>query len=516
MAIQSGPDAQADFPIRVACVDTGSNGIRFLAVEFSSPKKYTTLYSRRVPIRLGHQVFLTGRLAPETMDATVHAFERFRQYLEEFEIEHYRAVATSAVREARNGPLLVERIERETGIRLNAITGSEEARLVHLAVVARIDLEGGRWILVDLGGGSVELSLVDDSGMLWSETHSMGSVRLLERLAEPGSEPGAFQRLLSEYVAVLNIPAPAQYWQPTGFIGCGGNIEALAELAAPEMPDDGVSRLPVSGLDSAIDLLARLSYSERIEQLGLRHDRADVILPAAMVFRRLAELTGAEEILVPHIGVKEGVTLDLMADLTSRATKEIRQEKQLTQAAVSFGRRYMFDEAHGLHVAKLAVNVFDQLGSLHGQGSQERHLLKVAAILHDIGLFVAMKKHHKHTRYILTHSEIPGLSAREMSIIANVARYHRKSHPASHHHAYVSLSPKDRVLVDQLGAILRLVDGMDRQRRQLIRSVKATVDGLRLRLTAECDGDVLLERWTVSQKKNLFEETFGLRVVIDF
>ena len=516
MATEPDPSAQSAFPLRVACVDTGSNGIRFLAVEFSSPRKYTTLYSERVPIRLGHQVFLTGRLAPETMDATVHAFERFGQYLAEFEIQHYRAVATSAVREARNGPLLAERIERETGIRLQAITGSEEARLVHLAVAASIRLEGGRWILVDLGGGSVELSLVDDSGMLWSETHSMGSVRLLEQLAGAESDPGAFQRLLSEYVAVMRIPAPAQYWQPTGFIGCGGNIEALAGLAAPEASEDGVSRLPVPGLKSAIDLLARLSYSQRIEQLGLREDRADVILPAAMVFARLAELTGTKEILVPHIGVKEGVTLDLMADLTSHATKEVGQEKQLTQAAVSLGRRYMFDEAHGRHVAKLALSLFDQLPSLHGQGSSARHLLKVAAILHDIGVFVAMKKHHKHTRYILGHSEMPGLSAREIQIIANVARYHRKSHPASHHREYVSLPPRDRVLVDHLGAILRLADGMDRQRLQLIRSVTATVDGLRLRLRAETDGDVLLERWTVSHKKDLFEETFGLRVVIDF
>ena len=514
MAIQNGP--QVDFPLRIACVDTGSNGIRFLAVEFTTPEDYTVLQSERVPIRLGHQVFLTGNLAPETMDATVQAFERFQRYLTRLEIQHYRAIATSAVREARNGPFLVERIKRETGIRLKAIPGSEEARLVHLAVTARIDLEGGRWLLVDLGGGSVELSLVDDSGMLWSETRSMGSVRLLERLAEPGGEPGAFQRLLSEYVAILNIPAPAQYWQPTGFIGCGGNIEALAKLASPGTRADGVSRLPVSGLDSAIGLLSRLSYSERVEQLGLRRDRADVILPAAMVFRRLAELTGTREILVPHIGVKEGITLDLMADLRSRATNDTRREKQLTQAAVSFGRRYMFDEAHGRHVAELAVSVFDQLESLHGQGSQARHLLKVAAILHDIGLFVAVKKHHKHTRYILRNSEIPGLSTREMAIVGNVARYHRKSHPASHHRGYASLPPKDRVLVDHLAAILRLTDGLDRQRRQLIRSVTATLEGLSLRLTAECAGDVLLERWTVAQKKDLFEDTFGLRVVIDF
>ena len=507
-------DLPVSFPLRLACVDTGSNAIRFLAAEFSGPTTYTTLRSERVPVRLGHQVFLTGRLAPETMESAVRAFESFRTHMAELEIERYRAVATSAVREARNGPLLVERIGRDAGIHLEVIPGSEEARLVHLAVAARIGLEGGRWILVDLGGGSVEISLVDDSGMLWSETHSMGSVRLLEQLADVGDEAGRFQRLLSEYVAVMRIPAPAQYWQPTGFIACGGNIEALAALGAHAPDENGVSRVPTSDLGSAIELLARLSYAERIEQLGLRQDRADVILPAALVYRRLAELSGTEQVLVPHVGVKEGIILDLAADLTSHASHEARQERQLSQGAVSLGRRFMFDEAHGSHVAELAASLFDQLAPLHGLGVNERHLLKVAAILHDIGVFVALKKHHKHSRYIIEHSEIPGLSAREMAIVANIARYHRKRHPAAHHQEYTALSPEDRVRVDQLGAILRVADGLDRQRLQLVRSVTATVVGLDLRLEVEGDGDLLLERWAVSQKKGLFEDAFGLRVVV--
>ncbi len=174
----------------------------------------------------------------------------------------------------------------------------------------------------------------------------------------------------------------------------------------------------------------------------------------------------------------------------------------------------MFDEAHGSHVAELAASLFDQLAPLHGLGVHERHLLKVAAILHDIGVFVALKKHHKHSRYIIEHSEIPGLSAREMAIVANIARYHRKGHPAAHHQEYTALSPEDRVRVDQLGAILRVADGLDRQRLQLVRSVTATVVGLDLRLEVEGDGDLLLERWAVSQKKGLFEDAFGLRVVV--
>ena len=502
------------FPLRVAAVDTGSNAIRFLAMEFRDANRAEILASERVPVRLGHQVFLSGRLAAETMDAAVRAFASFREQIDALGIQHVRAVATSAVREARNGPLLVERIHRDAGIRLEIITGSEEARLVHLAVGSRISLSGGQWILADLGGGSVEVSLVDDSGMLWAESHTMGSVRLLEELSSADQNPGQFQRLLQEYVALLRIPAPARYWEPAGFIATGGNIEALAKLAAAQPDERGVSTVPIADLKAAIEILSRLSYRERMERLDLREDRADVILPAGLVYLRLAELCGARSILVPHVGVKEGILLDLVHDLTAHESHEEKQEGQLSQAAVALGRRYMFDEAHGQHVAKLALSLFDQLQDLHGLDSHDRLLLKVAAILHDCGTFISFKKHHKHSLYIISRSELPGLYTEDMLVAGNVARYHRKSSPAPHHHDYMRLPQTARVRVDQMAALLRLADALDRQRRQGVGDVKATAHGLELRLHTSGDGDLLLERWAVTQRKNLFEEIFGLKVVV--
>ncbi|MEX2527684.1 MAG: Ppx/GppA phosphatase family protein [Gemmatimonadota bacterium] len=507
------PDAA--FPLRVAAVDTGSNAIRFQAQEFVSPDRSTTLEYERVPVRLGHQVFLNGRLAPETMDAAVRAFVHFRERVESLGIHHHRAVATSAVREARNGPLLVDRIYRETGFRLDVIGGSEEARLVHNAVASRVDLSRGKWVLADLGGGSVEVSLVDDVGMLWSESHTMGSVRLLEELAEADADPGRFQRLLEEYVSIIRIPAPSQYWEPAGFIATGGNIEALAKLTA-SLPDDrGVSTLPVPDLRAASELLARLSFRDRMSQLNLREDRADVILPAALVYLRLAELTGAREILVPHVGVKDGLLLDLMDTLTSHAGAEARYESQLTSAAISLGRRFMFDEAHGAHVARMALSLFDQLVKLHGLGARDRLLLKVAALLHDVGTFVAHKRHHRHSLYLISKSDLPSLSADEILTVANVARYHRKSSPSLSHSDYARLPQDLRVRVDQLASILRLADALDRQRLQLVQSVKVHASALDLTLELEGEGDLLLERWAVSRKQSLFHDTFGLQVRIE-
>jgi exopolyphosphatase/guanosine-5'-triphosphate,3'-diphosphate pyrophosphatase len=502
------------FPLRIGCIDAGSNAIRFLAAEFKNPREYETLVYERVPVRLGHQMFLTGRLAPQAIDGALKAFSSFRDQMEDLELDAFRAVATSATREAKNGRDLVHRLENETGIRLEMISGSEEARLVHLAVASQVDLTGGQWILTDLGGGSVEVSLVDDMGMLWSESHTMGSVRILEELSEAAADPGGYQRLLSDYVLTLRIPSPAQYWSPAGFVATGGNIEALAKLAGATPDGEGTARLPVKDLRSAIDLLSLLSYQERITELNLRTDRADVILPAAMVYHHLARLARAEEILVPGVGVKEGLLLDLVDALVSHTSHEVRREEQLTKASISFGRRFMFDEAHGVHVAKLGLSIFSQTQELHGLGIRDRQLLVAASILHDIGGFVGHKRHHKHALYLISHSELPGLSEAEMLMVANIARYHRKNIPRGHHPDYMRLSDEEKERVAKLSAILRVADALDRSHLQNVEEVEVLFDKKTLSLKLTGEGEQLLERWAVSRKTNLLSKVFDREVTI--
>lgn len=496
------------FPFRVGCVDAGSNAIRFLAAEFTAPGVYEVLAYERVPVRLGHQVFLTGRLAEPAMEAAVEAFASFREQMVELGLSTFRAVATSAVREAKNGFEFVGRILERSSIHLEMISGSEEARLVHLAVANRVRMTGGKWILVDLGGGSVEVSLVDDMGMLWSESHTMGSVRLLEQLSEAQPEPGGFQTLLADYVSTLRIPAPAQYWSPSGFVATGGNIDALAKLANAPRDDKGVAHLPVSDLAAAMELLARLSFHERVSELNLKEDRADVILPAATVYHHLARMAGVDTIVVPDVGVKEGLILDLAEELVSHATYEVRQEEQLTKAAMSLGRRFMFDEAHGLQVARLALSLFDQLQDLHGLDWQDRKLLLAAAILHDIGSFISRKGHHKHSLYIIKRSELPGMSPTEMLMVGNISRYHRKNIPRPNHVDFMRLSDAQRERTARLAAILRVADALDRAHLQSVEGVKAEVEEDEVKLLLDSREDCLLERWALAQKKTLFEKVF--------
>jgi exopolyphosphatase/guanosine-5'-triphosphate,3'-diphosphate pyrophosphatase len=504
-------DEDVSFPLRVAAVDMGSNAIRFLVADFATEAQFITLVSERVPVRLGHGVYLSGRLDPAAMDAAVATVDGFRAQMAELGVEHYRAVATSAVRESKNGDEFIDRVREVTGIEIEPISGSEETRLVHLAVANRLPLGRRRWLLVDLGGGSVEVSLVDRGGTIWSESHTMGSVRLLEVLTEAGADPGRFRRLLDEYVSVLRVPAAVSTGRIAGYIATGGNIETLARLGGAR-PEPEASRLAVDSLRAVIERLAAMSYRERVDGLGLREDRADVVLPAAAVYLRLAELCRAEEIIVPNVGVKEGVVLDLVDRLTRARDHADRQTREVLAGAVTVGRKYLFDEAHARHVAELALALYDQLRPLHNLGAADRKILQAAALLQVIGQFVSYKGHHKHSYYLIANTELPNFSQHEMRLVATVARYHRGADPTAQHHPFAGLSEDDQQRVRRLVALLRVAHALDRDHLQRVRDLQARIGSSWVTLHLEASGGLLLEGWSLKKKSQLFADVFRRRV----
>jgi exopolyphosphatase/guanosine-5'-triphosphate,3'-diphosphate pyrophosphatase len=500
------------FPLRVGAIDVGSNAIRFLAVQFSDPETFTTLHADRAPVRLGHGAFVSGQLTGDAMDAAIAALSGFKAQADSLGLHAIRAVATSAVRESRNGGSFVQRADKEAGLEIRVIAGSEEARLVHVAVRQRVSLGRTQWLLVDLGGGSVEVSLIDDHGILWTESHGMGSVRLLEELADTSEEPGRFRKLLEQYVSTLRVPSAARFRAGRTMIATGGNIEAIAKLVSDGNGRGGPILVSVAELGPLIERLSTMSYQQRCRELGLRDDRADVILPAAMVYERIATVAGAHQVLVPGVGVREGIVLDLVDELVTRRDHEDRRAQELQDAAIHLGRRYMFDEAHSVQVAELTSMLFSDLRELHRLGDDERRLLLAAALLHDIGQYVSYKGHHKHSLYLIANSELPGLLPRDMLVVANIARYHRKSEPAMHHEAYAALPDDDRQKVRLLAALLRVADALDRDHMQRVKRVRAIIKGPELILELEASGDLLLERWALQRKSEFFTRVYARTV----
>lgn len=489
----------------------GSNGIRLVVAEFISPSTYTELFYERVPVRLGHAVYYSGRLDPVSMDAAVRALVRFRDALTEYEIEQYRIVSTSAVRESENGTELIDRIKAETSLSVESINGAEEARLVYWAIRNRMDLGEQAWVMADLGGGSLEVALVDRSGLLAIESHTIGSVRLLERFQANLEDRKKFRTLIDEYLSGLRTLTTAPQ-RSNRLIATGGNIEDLASLTDAKPDEQGVCRVKLKALDHVIERLADLSVEERIKKLELRPDRADVVLPAAMVYQRLASIIGAKAIHVPFVGVKEGVMLDLVEGLVAHTGYTERHAQDVLAGAVALGRRFGFDEPHGVHVARLATSLFDQLRSIHELSDDAREILLAAAVLHDVGQQISYKRHHKHAHYLISQSEIPGLSAHHLELASLVARYHRKAHPANNHPPFAALVDDDRVAVKKLAGILRLADALDREHRQLVQRVTVVAANGVVELELQGEGDLTLERWALEKKADLFEAAFQRNV----
>lgn len=498
--------------MRVGAVDIGSNAIRYLIAEPVGAGGWREVESRRIPVRLGAGVFTKARAIPErTVDRAVRALGGIRQTFARAGVSAIRAVATSAVRESTNGAAFVERVRSEVGLPLEMISGSEEARLIWVAVRDRVELGRDRWFLVDLGGGSVEISLVNRDGILWSESHHLGAVRLLQALREDGGSGAGAEEILTGYVRGIRIPDPIVQGGAQGLIATGGNIEALVELGGEKPGPDGTRGIPVARLRSLLQELSAIPPADRARIFGLRADRADVIVPAAIVYLRIAERVGADRILSPGTGLREGLVVDLLDDLGDPVGHEARRDEGIRAACLLLGRRFEFDERHADQVCRLALALFDELTAVHGLGERERRILMVGALLHDIGQFVSYRRHHKHSMYLIDNSELPGLPPGDVRIAALLGRYHRRSEPKPHHPGYMELEPGEQLRVRQLSALLRIADALDREHESRVRDVQVSVRRSGVLLQVEAPGDLLLESWAVERKgASLFQATFGL------
>lgn len=520
---------------RFAALDLGSNALRLRIVEAQaaipgreqlsllpdSGLHWREIVSLRAPVRLGSEVYLTGKLAMSSIGQACTALREFRQSMDDAKVDAYRATATSAVREASNGTTLVERARREAGIELEVIEGIEEARLIQLAVTRRGGLADKRALLVDVGGGSTELTYLDKGRTRFATSLPIGTVRLLEMYLR-GSKTGVVdkhrQRLLFEGVdRALGECVPALKKLPFEIVvGTGGSVDTLAELCGTKTGHEGFPRaVDVPLMKTLLGRLFGLTPDQRRETFNLRPDRADTIVTATSIFLRVAEAFNATAIVAPGVGLKEGILEELVDKYFNRWDKE-SEARTVVDGCIRLGRRYGFDQAHGELVATLAMTLFDDMTAYHGFGERERLLLRAAALLHDVGDYVRYDGHHKHSYYLIQHSDIMGLTPDERAIVANVARYHRKSPPDPAHPNFRDLDKDSRAKVRSLAAILRIADALDREHLGKVESVRADIEpkARKLNLFVTGQEDRELEEWTVRAKSELLRDVFDLDVVL--
>jgi len=498
----------------LAAIDVGSNAIRLTVGTAGGDRQLTVLEDIREPVRLGQDVFSRGVIAEDTIDRAVGAFRRFDETIRRHGAIWTRAVATSATREAQNKEIFIDRVAQASGIDLATIGPEEEARLIHIAVSAKINLKDKLAMLVDIGGGSTEVTLATSESIVSTESFKMGSVRLLQLLEGGHPHEHHFTQLVQEYVDATQRRIRREIGERDIdlCVGTGGNIETLGDLRREVLSKERSSPLNASELSSLIKTLCSMTYPERVQRLGLRPDRADVIVPAAIIIQNIMKQAGVDELHIPKVGLKDGILLDMVQELFG--DKRRLNRDQVLGSAMQLGEKYSFDEQHATTVARLAVALFDQTRGLHHLGLEQRLLLEVAALLHDIGTFVNVAGHHKHTQYLLLASPLIGLTQDQSAIIANVARYHRKSMPKPQHEPYRILSTKDRVVVAKLAAILRLADAMDNEHASKVREVEAEWNKPDFTVRLRGEGDLLLEKWALLKKAPMFEEVFSVKFSI--
>jgi exopolyphosphatase/guanosine-5'-triphosphate,3'-diphosphate pyrophosphatase len=502
---------------RIAAIDVGSNAIRFYVVEPTDTSSYRVLENLREPIRLGGDVFLTGTIREENIQGAESAFRRFAQLLRNHSVKTVRAVATSATREAGNGEIVLDRLEHASGIRVEVITGDEEAYLITLAVGKKIPLKKQNALIVDLGGGSVEIAFVENGKITSTESHNFGAVRLLDVLSSAGEDLVKDGSFLKEYMGLVSrkLSRRLDGKKAPLLIATGGNIEAVAQIPAvqtsphSDFPDTVVIR--PSNLRRVMEEIAGMTVKARMESFGLREDRADVILPACYVYHKIAEINGSEEILVPRVSLKDGIVLDLLRqEKDGDRSRDLRE--QILVSCRLLAARYRVDLPHAEKVASLAGRIFDQTESIHQLGGKSRILLEAAALLHDIGYYISMQKHHKHSYYIIANSEIVGLSPAERLLVAHIARYHRKSAPRADHAEFEGLPKRDRAAVRGLAGILRIADALDKEHADAIEEISCKLGDSQLVIHAKGKTSGRLEGWGMKKNAELFRETFGVDV----
>jgi exopolyphosphatase/guanosine-5'-triphosphate,3'-diphosphate pyrophosphatase len=501
----------------VAVIDMGASAIRLVVAEVppGGPIKVVEEASRGV--LLGKDTFTHGKLSPATMEATLKALAGFRRIMDSYGVVRYRAVATSAVREADNGDTFVDRIRLRTKLDVEVIDGSEENRLTYVAVRDALRghdaLTSADAILVEVGGGSADISFLRKGEPIHSGIYALGSIRLRQSLASWHGGHAHRMQLLRRHVhnVVEDIGREMPLKDARHFIALGHHVRfagahILGEAAGPSGPLI-FSRAPFLEFCDKIvaDDVERLMERDRLSQA-----EAETLVPALLAYRELLVETRAEEVVVPESSLTAGLLLELTQREEGSRIEEFR--RQVLASACALGEKYRFDAPHARQVAQIATRLFDEMRAEHGLTERHRLLLEVAALLHDVGIYVNLKGHHKHTEYILFSSDIFSLSREDMAIVASVARYHRRATPQKSHLSYMALDRVTRVEVNKLAAILRVANALDADHLQKVKDLKLFSEEGTWVIEVAGAGDLTMERLACLARADFLTEVFGRRV----
>jgi exopolyphosphatase/guanosine-5'-triphosphate,3'-diphosphate pyrophosphatase len=505
-------------PELVAVLDMGASAIRLVVAEILPNRTVRTIEETSKGVQLGRDSFSSGTIRANTVDASLAAIENFRRVIDSYGVQRVRAVATSAVREARNGEMFLDRVQGRTGIVFETINEAEESRLVFLAVrrmLGRAAALRGAWtLLAEVGGGSTSLTLLRKGQPNRSGVYALGAVRLRQQLnlrrLTHDVQLALLKRSIANVIDEIRLEIPLS--RVTHMVVIGGDVRFAASQIVESESGEGVRTVTRDAFLSFCDVVESMDEEQLIDRFRLPAVEAETLLPALLVYRTLLSETAVRRVVVSDASLRTGVLLDLAAP--GGRLSAVDFERQVLASAEAVGHRYRFDRAHGRHVAMLAMRLFDECQDDHGLSPRERLLLQVAALLHDIGIYVSLRGHHKHSQYLLASLQIFGLSDDETAMVSNIARYHRRATPQRSHLSYAALDRQNRLIVNKLASILRLANALDAEHLQKVRDLRVVRSDPAWIVEIDGIGDLTMEQLAATSRADMFSDTFGPALII--
>lgn len=511
--------------MKLAAIDIGSNSIKLAVVDAAASDSFAVIAREKDFVRLGHETLRKEHLDPPAIERAAESIKRFRSIAEARGAERIIAIATASVREARNSAEFIKEIEERTGVRVEILSGIEEARLIGLAAAQGCTPRGMTSVNLDIGGGSTEISVIRDGATRSLFSVKLGAVACTERFFS--SDPPKSKELSSlraEIRGAFERPVRelrhARWQQATGTSGTILAIGSILRLQA--VNDGGEEEQGAQPAETAVALnslarlnvrLASMSVAERRNVQGISEQRAEIIVAGGQILEGAMRALGISVLNTCDWALREGVIIDRLREFEAEARPPAANfADQKLRGVQAVGRRFGYEEAHSHQVTRLAEKIFDSLAPAEKLTRHQRTLMSAAALLHDIGYHIAHESHHKHSLYLIKNSELTGFSEAERDVIANIARYHRGSMPKERHPEFAALNSTDRETVLKLGAIVRVADALDRSHEGRVTDLRCSREGevvhLQLRSSLDCENELL----EAERKRDMFEGAFQAKL----
>jgi exopolyphosphatase/guanosine-5'-triphosphate,3'-diphosphate pyrophosphatase len=502
--------------VRLAAIDIGTNSIHMIVVRVREDLSFEIVDSEKSMVRLGAGGLDGKALTADATSGALRALTTFKRIADSHKVDTILAAATSATREAPNGGEFLARIESQTGIRPRVITGQEEARLIHQAATYGVAVGGSRAVVIDIGGGSVEITLGDAASVRLARSVKLGVIRLTEAYVKSDPLSNRDERRLTKHVRA-EVDGICKQIVSAGFdrvIGTSGTILSLGAVAMATargtVPAELRNlRVPAKLIRRLRGAVVEMNDKERLALPGLDPRRADLTVAGVVLLDTILQRLGADDLTLCDLALREGLVLDYVR----RHQKEIAHIEQIPdvrrRSVLELAERCNYYPQHARHIVTMSLALFDQTRAIHGLGDREREWLEHAALMHDIGSHISFGRHHRHSYYLITNGDLRGFQPEEIEIMALVARYHRRSTPKTEHEEYARLPPGRRRTVRVLSAMLRVAENLDRSHSQVISSVTVRARKDHARLELHTSGDAELEFWAAGRHIAPFEQVIG-------